>query len=68
MNEGRNPPDKGVKVLLSLREKMVPDFSSLVASYTSKELASPKRSTVPLLAELGESGGSASRPLRQSRV
>lgn len=49
MDESRNPPDKGVKVLLRLREKMVRDFSSLVASYTSKELASPKRSTVPLL-------------------
>jgi len=37
-------------VLLKLREKPVADFSSLVASYAPKELASPKRSTVPLLA------------------
>jgi hypothetical protein len=37
-------------MLLKLKGQLVADFSSLVASYTSKELASPKRSTVPLLA------------------
>jgi len=37
-------------VLLKIRKQPVADFSSLISSYTSKELASPKRSTVPLLA------------------
>jgi len=37
-------------MLIKLREQTVADFCSLVASYASKELASPKRSTVPLLA------------------
>jgi hypothetical protein len=50
MDESRNLPGKAAKVLLRLRKKVVPDFCALVASYNSKELASPKRSTVPLLA------------------
>lgn len=37
-------------MLLKLRGQPLADFSSLVESYASKELASPKRSTVPLLA------------------
>jgi hypothetical protein len=37
-------------MLLKLKEQLVADFSSLVASYPYKEIASPKRSTVPLLA------------------
>ena len=63
MDESRNPLDRGVKVLLRLREKLVADFSSLVASYTSKELASPKRSTVPLLSYWGNPEGSRLRDL-----
>ena len=37
-------------MLLKVREQPVADFSSLIAFYASKEFASPKRSTVPLLA------------------
>lgn len=38
------------QVLFKLGEQPVANFSSLIASYTSKDLASPRRSTVPLLA------------------
>lgn len=37
-------------MILKFRRQPVADFSKLVESFTSKELASPKRSTVPLLA------------------
>lgn len=37
-------------MLLKYKKQTVRDFSSLVESYPPKELASPKRSTVPLLA------------------
>ena len=38
------------RMLINFREHQVSDFASLVSAYSSKELASPTRSTVPLLA------------------
>ena len=38
------------QILIKLGDRAVPDFAALVAAYKADELASPSRSTVPLLA------------------